>query len=81
MEAEYLPRVSLPISILEIALFITAFVLLFGTGELWHLWLGSFLLFFVVCSLASLFWLPPKFEFFLRGNTVSFTTVPLRRRS
>lgn len=62
MEAEYLPRVSLPISILEIALFITAFVLLFGTGELWHLWLGSFLLFFVVCSLASRFWPPPKFE-------------------
>lgn len=63
MEAEYVPRsISLPISILEIALFITAFVLLFGTGELWHLWLGSFLLFFVVCSLASRFSPPPKFE-------------------
>ena len=63
MEAEYVPRsVNLPISILEIALFVTAFVLLFGTGELWHLWLGSFLLFFVICSLASRFWPPPKFE-------------------
>ena len=63
MEAEYVPRsVNLPISILEIALFITAFVLLFGTGELWHLWLGSFLLLFVICSLASRFWPPPKFE-------------------
>ncbi len=63
METDYLPTYgSLPISILEIALFVTALVLLVATGVRWHQWLGSLLLILVVCSIASRFWPPPKFE-------------------
>ena len=63
MEGEYLPGgVSLPISILEIALFFASIVLLFEGGGRWHFWLGSSLLLFVVLLLIGRFWPAPKFS-------------------
>ncbi|MGD8370345.1 MAG: histone deacetylase [Syntrophobacterales bacterium] len=63
MESHYLPGpVSLPISLLEIILFVVSMLLLFEVGGRYRLWLGSFLLVFVVCSIASRFWPPPKFD-------------------
>jgi acetoin utilization deacetylase AcuC-like enzyme len=63
MEGEYLPGgVSLPISILEIALFFASIVLLFEGGGRWHFWFGSSLLVFVVLLLIGRFWPVPKFS-------------------
>lgn len=63
MENEYLPGpVNLPVSLLEIILFVVSMILLFETDGRWRLWLGSVLLLLVVCSLASRFLPAPKFE-------------------
>ena len=62
MEGEYLPGgLSLPISILEIALFFASIILLFEASARWHFWFGSSLLLFVVLLLIGRFWPVPKF--------------------
>ena len=59
MEGEYFPGgVSLPISILEIALFFTSIVLLFEAVTRWYFWLGLLLLLLVVLLLVGRFGLP-----------------------
>lgn len=75
MESHYLPGpVSLPISLLEIILFILAMLFLFEVGGRYRLWLGSLLLLLVICSIASRFWPPPEFD--LPATPLSSKRVP-----
>jgi acetoin utilization deacetylase AcuC-like enzyme len=76
MEGEYLPGpLSLPVSLLEIILFIISLVLLFESGGSWRLWLGSLLLFLVIASLTTRFWPPPQFE--LPATPIPAKRVPI----
>lgn len=82
MESHYLPSpVSLPISLLEIILFVVSMLFLFEIGGRYRLWLGSLLLLLVACSIASRFWPPPKFELpptplVAKGNPIEDPTKP-----
>ena len=75
MESHYLPGpVSLPISLLEIILFVVSMLFLFEVGGRYRLWLGSFLLLFVTLSIASRFWPSPKFD--LSTTPISVRATP-----
>ena len=63
MEGEYLSaRVNLPISLLEITLFVASVILLLDTDGRWRLYLGSVMLVLVILSVASRFLPPPDFH-------------------